>query len=117
MLATITDYKQKISLIQNSGIQFLDFALKPECNSELPNKFVRKSANGPLLRLNYHEHNGKYSLMVPGAAPEIVKPEFSFSLEQSLKLLNKIWLPCLSCALIRRALSSVGRIIGPEYKF
>ncbi|MFV8800690.1 virulence factor SrfB, partial [Yersinia sp. LJYL362] len=27
MLATITDYKQKISLIQNSGIQFLDFAL------------------------------------------------------------------------------------------
>lgn len=93
MLATITDYKQKITLIQNSGIQFLDFALKPELNTELPNKFVRKSANGPLLRLNYNEHNGKYSLMVPGAAPEIVKPEFSFPLEQSLKLLNKIWLP------------------------
>ncbi|CFQ57647.1 putative virulence factor [Yersinia frederiksenii] len=93
MLATITDYKQKITLIQNSGIQFLDFALKPELETELPNKFVRKSANGPLLRLNYNEHNGKYSLMVPGAAPEIVKPEFSFPLEQSLKLLNKIWLP------------------------
>ncbi|WP_145557803.1 virulence factor SrfB [Yersinia aldovae] len=93
MLATITDYKQKITLIQNSGIQFLDFALTPETDSELPNKFVRKSANGPLLRLNYHSHNGKYSLMVPGAAPEIVKPEFSFPLEQSLKLLNKIWLP------------------------
>lgn len=93
MLATITDYKQKITLIQNSGIQFLDFALKPELEAELPNKFVRKSANGPLLRLNYNEHNGKYSLMVPGAAPEIVKPEFSFPLEQSLKLLNKIWLP------------------------
>ncbi|CNK66136.1 virulence factor SrfB [Yersinia aleksiciae] len=93
MLATITDYKQKITLIQDSGIQFLDFALKPEIDSELPNKFVRKSANGPLLRLNYHAHNGKYSLMVPGAAPEIVKPEFSFPLEQSLKLLNKIWLP------------------------
>ncbi|CNG04064.1 virulence factor SrfB [Yersinia frederiksenii] len=93
MLATITDYKQKITLIQNSGIQFLDFALQPELEIELPNKFVRKSANGPLLRLNYNEHNGKYSLMVPGAAPEIVKPEFSFPLEQSLKLLNKIWLP------------------------
>lgn len=93
MLATITDYKQKITLIQNSGIQFLDFALKPELDGELPNKFVRKSANGPLLRLNYHENNGKYSLLVPGAAPEIVKPEFSFPVEQSLKLLNKIWLP------------------------
>ncbi|AJJ11721.1 virulence factor SrfB family protein [Yersinia rohdei] len=93
MLATITDYKQKVTLIQNSGIQFLDFALKPELESERPNKFVRKSANGPLLRLNYHAHNDKYALMVPGAAPEIVKPEFSFPLEQSLKLLNKIWLP------------------------
>ncbi|AJJ53421.1 virulence factor SrfB family protein [Yersinia pseudotuberculosis IP 32953] len=93
MLATITDYKQKITLIQDSGIQFLDFALTPESDTELPNKFVRKSANGPLLRLNYHEHNGKYSLMLPGAAPEIVKPEFSIPLEQSLKLLNQIWLP------------------------
>ncbi|MBA0182111.1 virulence factor SrfB, partial [Pectobacterium carotovorum] len=26
MLATLTDYKQHITLIQNSGIQFLDFA-------------------------------------------------------------------------------------------
>ncbi|CNJ13931.1 virulence factor SrfB [Yersinia intermedia] len=93
MLATITDLKQKITLIQDSGIQFLDFALKPQFDTELPNKFVRKSANGPLLRLNYHPHNGKYSLMVPGSAPEIVKPEFSIPLEQSLKLLNKIWLP------------------------
>lgn len=93
MLATITDYKQKITLIQDSGIQFLDFALKPAIDSELPNKFVRKSANGPLLRLNYHPDSGKYSLLVPGAAPEIVKPEFSFPLEQSLQLLNKIWLP------------------------
>ncbi|CNL04448.1 virulence factor SrfB [Yersinia frederiksenii] len=93
MLATITDYKQKITLIQNSGIQFLDFAFKPQLETEQQNKFVRKSANGPLLRLNYHEENGKYALIVPGAAPEIVKPEFGFPLEQSLKLLNKIWLP------------------------
>lgn len=93
MLAKLTDYKQKITLIQDSGIQFLDFALKPELNIERPNKFVRKSANGPLLRLNYNKHNGKYSLMIPDAAPEIVKPEFSIPLEQSLKLLNKIWLP------------------------
>ncbi|MGE4799825.1 virulence factor SrfB [Yersinia hibernica] len=93
MLATITDYKQSITLIQNSGIQFLDFALTPQLDAELANKFVRKSANGPLLRLNYQQHNGKYSLLVPGAAPEIVKPEFSFPLAQSLKLLNKIWLP------------------------
>ncbi|WP_181138235.1 virulence factor SrfB, partial [Escherichia coli] len=42
MLATITDYKQRITLIQNSGIQFLDFALKPEASIDFPNKYVRK---------------------------------------------------------------------------
>nr|WP_113865166.1 virulence factor SrfB [Brenneria salicis]NMN91696.1 hypothetical protein [Brenneria salicis ATCC 15712 = DSM 30166]RBP65754.1 hypothetical protein DES54_10418 [Brenneria salicis ATCC 15712 = DSM 30166]RLM31796.1 virulence factor SrfB [Brenneria salicis ATCC 15712 = DSM 30166] len=94
MLATITDYKQRITLIQNSGIQFLDFALKPEASIDFPNKYVRKSANGPLLRLIYDEQTDKYLLPSPiGALPEVVKPELSTPLEQSLKLLEKIWLP------------------------
>ncbi len=42
MLATITDYKQKITLIQDSGIQFLDFALTPESDTELPNNLSVK---------------------------------------------------------------------------
>lgn len=94
MLATITDYKQRITLIQDSGIQFLDFALKPEASLDFPNKYVRKSANGPLLRLIYDERTDKYLLPSPaGAPPEVVKPELSIPLEQSLKLLEKIWLP------------------------
>ncbi|ENA1771607.1 virulence factor SrfB [Yersinia ruckeri] len=93
MLATITDYKQRITLIQNSGIQFLDFALTPELDIEHPNAFVRKSANGPLLRLMFHPEREKYVLPVAGSAPEVVKPEFSFPLAQSLQLLEKIWLP------------------------
>src|SRR5476649_1149301 len=93
MLATITDYKQRITLIQNSGIQFLDFALTPHIDADLPYKFVRKSANGPLLRLDHDPLTGKYSLPVPGMQVEVVRPESSFSLEQSLKLLEKVWLP------------------------
>ncbi|MFC3395585.1 virulence factor SrfB [Brenneria rubrifaciens] len=94
MLATITDYKQRITLIQDSGIQFLDFALKPESRIDFPNKYVRKSANGPLLRLIYDEQTDKYFLPSPvGTPPEVVKPELSIPLEQSLKLLEKIWLP------------------------
>ncbi|MCG8156621.1 virulence factor SrfB [Brenneria goodwinii] len=94
MLATITDYKQKITLIQDSGIQFLDFALKPELSTDFPNKYVRKSANGPLLRLIYNEQTDKYLLPSPaGAPPEVVRPELSIPLGQSLKLLEKIWLP------------------------
>lgn len=93
MLATITDYKQRITLIQNSGIQFLDFALTPHIDADLPYKFVRKSANGPLLRLDHDPLTGKYSLPVPGMQVEVVRPESSFSLGQSLKLLEKVWLP------------------------
>ncbi|KHT08310.1 virulence factor SrfB [Pectobacterium brasiliense] len=94
MLATITDYKQRITLIQDSGIQFLDFALKPQFSAEQPNRYVRKSANGPLLHLLYDEHSDKFLLpSATGMPPEVVKPELSISLEQSLKLLENIWLP------------------------
>lgn len=94
MLATITDLKPQITLIQNSGIQFLDFALTPALDNQLPGAFVRQTANGPLLRLDYNVQNGKY--MLPGNAgdtPEVVKPEFRFTLSQSLTLLSGIWLP------------------------
>ena len=48
MLAPITDFKQKITLIAESGIQFLDFAI---ClNDSQPRNFVRQTANGPLLK-------------------------------------------------------------------
>ncbi|WP_192456962.1 virulence factor SrfB [Musicola keenii] len=94
MLATIIDYKQQITLIQNSGIQFIDFALKLTTQADFANRFVRKSANGPLLRLIFNENNGRYVL--PGDAqvlPEAVNPESSFTLEQSLRLMNHVWLP------------------------
>ncbi|NDL63164.1 virulence factor SrfB [Acerihabitans arboris] len=94
MLATITDYQQHIRLIGDSGIQFLDFALTPALSDDLPGKFVRQTANGPLLRLDYNQQTGKYSVPVPaGAPPEVVKPEFSFPLAQSLALLDSLWLP------------------------
>ena len=94
MLATISDYKHQVALIQNSGIQFLDFALKPNFSSELPGKFVRQTANGPLLRLLHNAETDTYWLPAPaGAQPERVKPESSIPLEHSLRLLNKIWLP------------------------
>ncbi len=94
MLATITEFNTSLTLIENSGIQFLDFALTPECDEEWPGKFVRQTANGPLLLLDYHPLSGKYRLpALPGSAPEVVKPEFSFSLAQSLALLNDVWLP------------------------
>ncbi|CAI2785977.1 Uncharacterized protein conserved in bacteria, putative virulence factor [Serratia grimesii] len=94
MLAPLVDYKQAITLIQDSGIQFMDFALTPILDADFPGKFVRQTASGPLLRLQWDADTGKYLLPAqPGQAPEVVRPEFSFPLQQSLQLLNKIWLP------------------------
>lgn len=94
MLATISDYKHQVALIQNSGVQFLDFSLRPNFSSELPGNFVRQTANGPLLRLLHNAESDTYWLPAPaGTQPERVKPESSIPLEHSLRLLNKIWLP------------------------
>ncbi|MCU5775541.1 virulence factor SrfB [Erwiniaceae bacterium BAC15a-03b] len=94
MLATLTDFNQKVTLIQDSGIQFLDFAIKATIDPEMPGKFVRQTANGPLLLLEHEAKSGKYLLrMTSGQPPEVVKPELSIALEQSLALLENIWLP------------------------
>ncbi|HBH65900.1 MAG TPA: hypothetical protein DEA88_04430, partial [Erwinia persicina] len=44
MLATIADFKPNMTLVQNSGVQFLDFALIPDLNADWPGKFVRQTA-------------------------------------------------------------------------
>ncbi|CAI2530080.1 Uncharacterized protein conserved in bacteria, putative virulence factor [Serratia liquefaciens] len=94
MLAPLTDYKNAITLIQDSGIQFLDFALTPVLDADFPGKFVRQTASGPLLRLQWHADSGKYLLPAqPGQVDEVVRPEFSYPLQQSLRLLDKTWLP------------------------
>ena len=93
MLVNLCDYKQSVTLIANSGVQFLDFGLTPQ-DSASHGRFVRKTANGPLLRLNYDLVNGRYTL--PGAGgghPEVVKPENTILLHQSLTVLDGVWLP------------------------
>ncbi|VFS44735.1 Virulence protein SrfB [Enterobacter cancerogenus] len=58
MLANLCDYKQSVTLIANSGVQFLDFGLTPQ-DTASTGRFVRKTANGPLLRLDYDLVNGR----------------------------------------------------------
>ncbi|MEL5952963.1 virulence factor SrfB, partial [Klebsiella pneumoniae] len=75
MLVNLCDYKQSVTLIANSGVQFLDFGLTPQ-ESAHHGRFVRKTANGPLLRLDYDLANDRYTLPArPGSQPEVVKPE------------------------------------------
>ncbi|MCS2167367.1 virulence factor SrfB [Scandinavium manionii] len=93
MLVTLCDYQQSVTLIANSGVQFLDFGLTPQ-DSLSNGRFVRKTANGPLLRLNYDIVNSRYTLpAIDGQQAEVVKPESTLPLEQSLAILDGVWLP------------------------
>ncbi|VEA47159.1 putative virulence factor [Salmonella enterica subsp. arizonae] len=93
MLVNLCNYKQSVTLIANSGVQFLDFGLTPQESAHY-GRFVRKTANGPLLRLDFDLTSGRYTL--PGRAggqPEVVKPESTQALHYSLDVLDGIWLP------------------------
>jgi len=59
MLAPITDFTHSITLIQDSGIQFLDFALTPILDADFPDKFVSQTASGPLSLLQWDAESGK----------------------------------------------------------
>ena len=50
MLVNLCDYKQSVTLIANSGVQFLDFGLTPQ-DTASNGRFVRKTAKGPLIWL------------------------------------------------------------------
>ncbi len=93
MLVNLCDYKQSVTLIANSGVQFLDFGLTPQESAHY-GRFVRKTANGPLLRLDFDLTSGRYTL--PGTCwrpTEVVKPESTQTLHYSLDVLDGIWLP------------------------
>lgn len=94
MLANLIDYKSSVTLVKNSSIQFLDFGLTPVEVHPYSGRFVRQSVNGPLLRLDYDPQLSRFVLPGEnGGTPEIVKPESTFPLEHSLKVLNNLWLP------------------------
>ncbi|MEI9696527.1 virulence factor SrfB [Moellerella wisconsensis] len=93
MLAPITDYKDKITLIRDSNIQFLDFGFALNGRKEF-GEFICKGENGPLMRLIYNERDNNYLYPAPENSKAVeCDSELSFSLEQSLKLLNNVWLP------------------------
>ncbi len=103
MLVNLCDYKQSVTLIANSGVQFLDFGLTPQ-ESAHHGRFVRKTANGPLLRLDFDLATGRYTLPgSTGGQPEVVKPESTQTLHYSLDVLDVSGCRCRFCALTHRA--------------
>ncbi|TGD11181.1 hypothetical protein C9F10_29255, partial [Salmonella enterica subsp. enterica serovar Poona] len=93
MLVNLCDYKQSVTLIANSGVQFLDFGLTPQESAHY-GRFVRKTANGPLLRLDFDLTSGRYTL--PGRAggpPEVGNPAGTLTRPWAREVLGGVWLP------------------------
>lgn len=96
MLPELRNYGQEVTLIMNSGIQFLDFALKidwkdNEWRSKVNGCFIDPSESGALIRLVEDVESGQF--FTPDNPTFAVNPTQEISVEQSLKLYDGIWLP------------------------
>ncbi|MCX8581738.1 MULTISPECIES: virulence factor SrfB [unclassified Gilliamella] len=96
MLPEIRNYGQEVTLIMNSGIQFLDFALKIDWKdnkwrSKVNGCFIDPSESGALVRLIEDIDSGKF--FAPDNLSFAVTPTQEISVDQSLKLFDGIWLP------------------------
>ncbi|WP_340610354.1 virulence factor SrfB [Xenorhabdus bharatensis] len=93
MLATITDFKEKVTLIRDSGIQFLDFAFALP-NRKIYGEFLLGGENNPLIRLVYNEREDTFQVPASsGSAALSAEPDYPLALEKSLEIYNDIWLP------------------------
>jgi len=91
MIPELTKFEQQISLIMASGVQFLDLGLQIEARKEEPGQFATQEGNGSLIRLKYDTRLDDYvQADIPG---KVVKSAVSMSVDESLKLLDKLWLP------------------------
>ncbi|MDF7671034.1 virulence factor SrfB [Orbaceae bacterium ESL0721] len=96
MLPELRNYGQEVTLIMNSGIQFLDFALKIDWKdrawrAKQSGNFVDTTESGPLVRLIEDLDSGQF--FMPNNLTQSVQPMQEISVEHSLKLYNDIWLP------------------------
>jgi hypothetical protein len=91
MIPELTKFEQQVSLIMASGVQFLDFGLQLEPRKEDDGEFVYQEGNRSLVRLQYEQRLDGF--IQPDKPGKLVRPAFSMPIEQSLTLLNKLWLP------------------------
>ena len=92
MLPEIIPFSRQISLVGDSGIQFMDFGFTLD---KLPAGEFVKLANGLLTRLIYNDRRDYYFYQPTPDHQDIVKANslYDVPMDKSLKLLDGIWLP------------------------
>ncbi|WP_296810247.1 virulence factor SrfB, partial [Thiocapsa sp.] len=85
------NFETKVTLIADSGVQFLDFGLTLALRKALPGEFVVQESNRSLARLLYDERTNQ--LYWPDRPGIPLKSQLSVPVDDSARLLDGIWLP------------------------
>lgn len=95
MLAEITEFEELVTLVSDTGIQFMDFALKLDEKKEPAGEFVFMSSEKKLLaRLLRNEEQDFSFYALNSGEIQKAESEFEVSMAASLSLLDGIWVPC-----------------------
>ncbi|CBL44089.1 Uncharacterized protein conserved in bacteria, putative virulence factor [gamma proteobacterium HdN1] len=91
MLPELVQYESRMTLIMATGVQFLDFALKLDLRREPAGEFAPQQSNLSLARLHYDERTDQY--FHPAEPSRAVASKISVPVDQSINLLDGMWLP------------------------
>ncbi len=91
MLANLVNFEKKTTLIMQTGIQFMDFGIAMQSRKEPFGQFILSESNRTLTRLLYNEAQDTY--YYPSENGARVTPRYEVSMEDTLKLLDGVWLP------------------------
>ncbi|WP_252317459.1 MULTISPECIES: virulence factor SrfB [Symbiopectobacterium] len=90
MLPEIVSFDRQITLVGDSGIQFMYFGLTL---GHLPAGEFVKLANGVLTRLIHNEQRDYYFYQPTAENIEKAKSQYDIPVDKSIKLFDGIWLP------------------------
>lgn len=95
MLPEVTEFEETVTLVSDTGIQFMDFALILDERKEAAGEFVYLSSDKKLLTrlLNNEEQDFQFYALEPGKIQK-AKSDFDIGMKESLELLNSVWVPC-----------------------
>ncbi|MGA3681809.1 virulence factor SrfB [Pseudomonas graminis] len=92
MLPEVTQFEDTVTLVSDTGVQFMDFALRLDPRKEPAGEFATM-ASGMICRLLYNEEKDFFFYEPEPEKIEKTKPVFSIDLRSSLELLDGLWLP------------------------
>lgn len=92
MLPEVTQFEDTVTLVSDTGVQFMDFALRLDPRKEPAGEFAPMSS-GLICRLLYNEEKDFFFYEPEPEKVEKAKPVFSIDLRSSLELLDGLWLP------------------------